>query len=625
MKRMRCSQRFCVVSLLLAGCPHPVPVTPSQPVKLGQHGETRTYEISEPDVTKDWLEFKDVVFRPGDTVEIDAEGCVQTGGVGDTWKRYVDPRGDHANERYFALIAIPGVIEKPERLSERVGCAFQIPSGIAGGATWLKLGYVDDAYGDNGYWGRDNGQKGQCAGVGNARVTVRVRHAINELAQEAGVFDLDRDAAPLKDPNGFPLNPRWYGEVHPENFHPTHPLPDAAAMCGNFKYMEPQSGPRTPPPGCTTTAVTRDIPTGVGRLLCDTTHPELPGHVNWEPVTYEGRLYFDELSLDYDYNFNLRTRCHAGVTARNLAATLDLEFDSRELIDGFHHPWWSALRESIATPQPTAGDNPTAGQLFNGKEAIVTGLLGLDCEHEGCAAELHPVYAMAIHLDDNPDDDTWAVFVRNFGTEGFCSQDRHDLQTNRLTFQLTKRDARFARLLPASSIYATNSSASWSVIAANNPIDHTPDAALASFDMGAGEANWMEGVLHLQWTAPNAAGGIPLPTVEPGALSSNHEKKGVEAQLAAALASVPEDQRKKFLSHPRTLKQDAPVSPTNPTTDPTTDTHLETEADSPPQVKTAPDEARIADDQRRMRDLCDFFQGSPPALFKESCALVKRN
>jgi hypothetical protein len=62
--------------------------------------------------------------------------------------------------------------------------------------------------------------------------------------------------------------------------------------------------------------------------------------------------------------------------------------------------------------------------MLKGVKAIMTGLFGVDCEHDGCKSELHPVYAMAANVHDDPTDDLWAMFVRNWGDEGYCS--RHD-------------------------------------------------------------------------------------------------------------------------------------------------------------------------------------------------------
>jgi hypothetical protein len=65
-------------------------------------------------------------------------------------------------------------------------------------------------------------------------------------------------------------------------------------------------------------------------------------------------------------------------------------------------------------------------ELNGGSYAYITGMLGLDCEHEA-GSEIHPVYSILIHLEDNPDADKWAFFVRNFGDEGECGREQVQL------------------------------------------------------------------------------------------------------------------------------------------------------------------------------------------------------
>src|SRR5438067_1198010 len=57
-----------------------------------------TYEISQPVVDHEAVDYPMITFQPGDRIHIEAGGCAQTGGIGSTWKRYVDPRGSHAGE-----------------------------------------------------------------------------------------------------------------------------------------------------------------------------------------------------------------------------------------------------------------------------------------------------------------------------------------------------------------------------------------------------------------------------------------------------------------------------------------------------------------------------------------------
>jgi hypothetical protein len=109
-----------------------------------------------------------ILFRPGDHVQVFAGGCVQTGGHGKTWKRYVDPASD--NDLYHGLITIPGATGELDRLVNVVGRQYT----VTGAGGFLTLGYQDDAYDDNGYYSRgdDNGTGNQCLGIGNAVVRI---------------------------------------------------------------------------------------------------------------------------------------------------------------------------------------------------------------------------------------------------------------------------------------------------------------------------------------------------------------------------------------------------------------------------------------------------------------------
>jgi hypothetical protein len=50
-----------------------------------------TWRIDRPNVMQHQTGYPQITFKPGDSVAVDAGGCVQTGGMGSTWKRYVDP------------------------------------------------------------------------------------------------------------------------------------------------------------------------------------------------------------------------------------------------------------------------------------------------------------------------------------------------------------------------------------------------------------------------------------------------------------------------------------------------------------------------------------------------------
>jgi hypothetical protein len=107
-----------------------------------------------------------IQFLHGDHVWVDAGGCVQTGGSGQTWKRYVDPWAD--NGLYHGLIQIPGAMGGLQQIRYSIGQTYYV-SGNGGN---LVLGYEDDGYGDNGYWGHDDGTGNQCKGSVNAWVHI---------------------------------------------------------------------------------------------------------------------------------------------------------------------------------------------------------------------------------------------------------------------------------------------------------------------------------------------------------------------------------------------------------------------------------------------------------------------
>ena len=76
------------------------------------------------------------------------------------------------------------------------------------------------------------------------------------------------------------------------------------------------------------------------------------------------------------------------------AGQLQLEFDSDETINHFGTRWWNDFHNAV-------DNNPNrAHAMVDGKLAVVTGLIGLDCEHS-CSTEMHPVCALTIHAVDN--------------------------------------------------------------------------------------------------------------------------------------------------------------------------------------------------------------------------------
>ena len=121
--------------------------------------------IDQPNVTQHETVYPNIVFAPGDLVEIQADGCVQTGGSGDTWKRYVNPSGDNSDQLYHGLVRIPTATANSAlvRVNSVVGRLLKVTGvGVPASNLVLHLGYEDDGYGDNGYYSHDDGNDNQC-------------------------------------------------------------------------------------------------------------------------------------------------------------------------------------------------------------------------------------------------------------------------------------------------------------------------------------------------------------------------------------------------------------------------------------------------------------------------------
>jgi hypothetical protein len=144
----------------------------SQQVLTNYQHDAHWIHIDEPNVNAAQT-FLPIVVYKGDRVWIRAGGCAQTGGSGKTWKRYVNPSGPNSYRLYHGQIEMPGAVEGLTNLDALVGGdggwsrEFEI-GGTNFAPGRVSIGYTDDDYSDNGYWGHDNGTEDQCNGVGNA-------------------------------------------------------------------------------------------------------------------------------------------------------------------------------------------------------------------------------------------------------------------------------------------------------------------------------------------------------------------------------------------------------------------------------------------------------------------------
>lgn len=445
--------------------------------------------IFEPPVDKHETVVPSVLFAPGDVVDVTADGCVQTGGWGDTWKRYVNPSGPDSNRLYHGLIRIPTGTKDSAlvRINTVIGTHLQVTGqGVPVDQLVLHLGYEDDGYSDNGYYAHDDGTEDQCKNDpthgkdgGPAHVAITIYRSVPPDTQTSR-FDFDVFSNTL-DPNGLPYNPMWSWQMRPENQGKT----PSTSTCHNFStrgstlgipdlVMSPYFG------DCTDQAdmSTVDLPIGLNASICrgwaaihlsDT----FPGHVNWFPVTLEGHGGWGDHGADDDYTFTYKN-CSAdgscpppGDSQPNPLSVngrpgLHVEFDSDETIDNFHTPEWEQLHSAVdawktskdllvdcnagviaCTPEQKADlQNAVDAMppLFNG-HTILTGMFGLDGEH-GMKAEMHPVFAFATRRDDfqnDPNDEVWLMFVRNQGDEGYCSSNIWDAGFEDYTVKLPWR------------------------------------------------------------------------------------------------------------------------------------------------------------------------------------------
>jgi hypothetical protein len=226
------------------------------------------------------------------------------------------------------------------------------------------------------------------------------------------------------DPNGFPLNSRWHHHVVSGS------PPEPFEKCGAQLFFNP---------GCSS----EDAYVDEGRQVLFVCKPEkegtFSGHINLRSVaSYTGELKWkgwEPPFLDSDYGLHLTRADRAGQTASSTRG-LTLEFDSRETVVHFRTPWWESFRSAVeAVGAPNYQE--TIEGLVN-REAVVTGVLGLDCVHE-FDAELHPVLAFAARVEETSDRELWAFFVRERGNEGFCSRLKHRLPEGDFAFRLPWR------------------------------------------------------------------------------------------------------------------------------------------------------------------------------------------
>jgi hypothetical protein len=559
---------------------------------------TDVIRIDRPNVKQRSTEYRSITFRPGDTVTLDAGGCVQTGGTGKTWKRYVNPSGPNSDRLYHGLIWIPGATSGLVRVQGVMGRPLQVAPGTAAAQSFLRLGYEDDKYSDNGYWGHDDGTEDQCKDNtpergGPAHVTLTIRHAAQTVPDPAP-FDVVWDQV---DDNGIPLNPEWgFQKTHPGQF-------PGSGLCGP-PWLAP----------CTTQAPSTDT-----AFLCGSSG-SLGGHANWGPATYEGPILWNSHSTpgtDDDYNIDIITPGNAGYTENN-TKDIHTEFDSDETIDHFRTQFWDAFHHAVD------GDSTaTPESMINNKFGIIIGLMGLDCAHS-CGSEIHPVWAMAIHIKDDPADDIWAMFIRNWGDEGFCGDEQHYLDLSNIVFRLPWRPGA-TRVLVKNANFLTNDTR-----CSGPGVTQSPGVGVGvSFGLPAPESQpRIHGELHLTWTVP-AGGAIrtPLPTAafQARALAgpqSSEEKDDLENRFADLVGRMSPAQKQEFMavSAKSAATQDsqalraAPSGPQLKGRARISSLRFATAFSTVPRVRAVPNPQKTTRDRQRLNVLHKAFGPSIPGI-----------
>lgn len=600
-------------------------------VKCSQSGNIIDCRIDRPTVTQRRTEYSAITFQPNDKIFVQAGGCVQTGGSGATWKRFVNPQGPNSDRLYHGLISFPG--RGDERIQGVVGRWIQLPPSIQPSMSHLVIGYEDDDYHDNGYWGHDDGTGDQCKqGAGRdggaAWVTIKIDRSGGTVppAPTAG-FDLvgsDYDA------NGLPKNPAWqFEKSHPGNH------PDPVALCSGFPYLNASDtslGVGFGNPPCTTQSPSVNAPNGFNSAICTSgaTAGHLHGHLNWWPVTVTGSILWvdhkDWTQLgDDDYDFTLTPDSATGLTTNNShlggvptnPQVYTVEFDSDETVDHIDRGWWNDFHNAVDSNGGKSGG--PAGAMIDGKQTILIGLLGLDSEH-GAYSELHPVYGMAIHVKDDPSDDTWALLVRNWGDEGFCSQDEMAVPITSLSFFLPRPGA-IRGTANTDQLYSNNDTAVAVLTQAGG--------ATVTLDLGQPEVGTLvHGTVHFSWimgpAGPTAmrrmTRAVSVPAGSGAGIERTLETSGPEPRMTELLQRVPPAkkaelqaklQKQPVQKYTRPVRRVAQISVVRP------------HAVKLIRPKRLPAPQKSARDRERAQALCAAYSGRIPGVAATACENIR--
>jgi hypothetical protein len=535
--------------------------------------------VEQPDVTHHETSYPNIQFAPNDTVYVEADGCVQSGGHGNTWHRYVNPVGPNADNLYHGLIRIPTGTKNSAlvRIATTIGMPITVSgAGVDPSSLFLHLGFEDDDYSDNGYYAHDDGPDDQCTYANDgypAAVAITIFRGV-PVTPPISRFDFDL-ASPNLDANTLMYNPTWSWQLRPANLGQT----PNTSICHNFSVRGSTLGipdPYLSPSfaDCTDQADDNSVDM---RQMCQWSGQfsgGFGGHVNWFPVTVEGTAgwgdnsdWIQEIFGDDDYTFSFTNDQPGNPLGVNGRPGLHVEFDASETIDHFTNSEWAAFHQAV-----NDSNKDLAEQYFDG-HTILTGMYGLDTDH--MKAELHPLFAIATRRDthnfeNSAGDEAWLMFVRNVGDEGFCSYKLWSAEFEDYTFRLPWREGMAAVQVDWSKTsFDGTDGTSGPVVRAvppTQPRNQAAEGVFVSFHLGPVNGfPFVDGTLHLIWTGQQLAkntvpgrvavtggAGHAVPAgraaVLPGHAivvrpAEGDEADDIERKLAAAVRALPQADR----------------------------------------------------------------------------------
>jgi hypothetical protein len=340
------------------------------------------------------------------------------------------------------------------------------------------------------------------------------------------------------DANGLPRNPKWGQQAE----HNT--IPDPYKSCPieddsdnvDLWTKSPQY------PHCTSFPITFN-----GGFWCGP-------HVNFEPITYEGTVFWDHHAFDDDYDLNVRRDDQALYST--VGGQAHIEFDSDETVDNWDGTgtWWEKFHHDgvdhytqIAPGQYVFDGDAHAAAMINGSPVIVIGKLNLDTSHRG-KTEIHPIYAMFVRLNSSDfRQSSWTFFVRNWGDEGFCSDDDQPFETRE--HQIKVKIPNVAGLISNNVSQGAQNQDDLSAMQAS--MQPSGDGVLMTFTLLAPDKqSWFVGDLSFIARPPQVAGS-PTPLAafttnqSSGQEEVEEERYGPEVrQLQAKIAKLPGEMRR---------------------------------------------------------------------------------